>query len=321
VRFHNLKHPADLLETHVRDFLSMLATTRKVSASTQNQALNALVFLYRHVLQKPLGTFASYLRAKRPAHLPTVLNPTEARAVIARLPEPYRLMGMLLYGCGLRLLECLTLRIKDIDLERGTQMVRDGKGGKDRSVPIPDAAHASLELQMANARRVFEQDRNVQCRTTNIPNALEIKYPSIPFEWGWYYVFPASHRIPAAEGTRVRHHVHESALQRSLHSAMITAGITRQASAHTLRHSFATHLLQQGYDIRQVQELLGHKDVRTTQIYTHVLAGGRPPVRSPLDDCPPLEAPTGHGPTAIRADTGCAATRTEHRPAAGRMPR
>lgn len=284
MRFHNLQHPAELQENHIRDFLSMLATTRNVSASTQNQALNALVFLYRHVLQKPLGTFGSYLRAKRPAHLPTVLNPTETRAVIAQLPEPYRLMGMLLYGCGLRLLECLTLRIKDLDLERGTLMVRDGKGGKDRTLPLPDAAHEPLTLQMANARRSFEQDRTVRCRTTNIPNALATKYPSIPFEWGWYYLLPASHRIPDTEGMRMRHHVHESALQRALHSAMITAGIARQASAHTLRHSFATHLLQKGHDIRQVQELLGHQDVRTTQIYTHVLAGGRPPVRSPLDD-------------------------------------
>jgi site-specific recombinase XerD len=215
-----------------------------------------------------------------------VLNAAEVRSVILRLHEPYRLMAMLLYGCGLRLLECLRLRIKDLDPNARTLLVRDPKGNRDRCLPIPDSASAALARQIATARVCFNHDRIDQCRTTNIPDALAQKSPAVPFEWGWYYLFPASHRIRNVHGECARHHVHESALQRALRTAMITAGISRQASAHTLRHSFATQLLKNGYDIRQVQELLGHRDVRTTMIYTHVIAEGRGPLRSPLDDLP-----------------------------------
>lgn len=284
VRFHALHHPAHLDETHVRSFLTMLATTRHVSASTQNQALNALVFLYHHVLHTPLGSIGSYLRVTRPARLPTVLNATEVQNVVGRLQAPYQLMSMLLYGCGLRLLECLRLRIKDLDPAAGTLMVRDPKGGRDRCLPLPRSIREPLARQVAAARKSYDADRHARCRTTNIPDALEQKFPGIACSWGWTYLFPASHRIRDAAGRLCRHHVHETALQRALHAAMLAAGISRQASAHTLRHSFATHLLWKGHDIRQVQELLGHRDVRTTMVYTHVLAEGRGPLQSPLDD-------------------------------------
>lgn len=282
IHYHNRQHPADLDESHIRSFLTMLASTLHVSASTQNQALNALVFLYRHVLAKPLGHFGSYLRVKKPPHLPTVLSPEEVQSLFPHLHNPYLLMSMLLYGSGLRLLECLRIRIKDIHDQ--TLTVRETKGDKDRCVPLPARATTLLTQQQSYARTLFLSDREAHCSTTNIADALDRKYPSLPASWGWYYLFPASHRIRTPDGRLLRHHVHESALQRSLHAAMLAAGISRQASAHTLRHSFATHLLHKGYDIRQVQELLGHKDVRTTQIYTHVIAAGRPPLRSPLDD-------------------------------------
>ncbi len=278
------RHPAEMGALHVTEFLSHLASELNVSASTQNQALNALVFLYRQVLKRDLGELDGVVRARKPTRLPVVLTPREVRAVLVRLEEPYRLVAELLYGSGLRLLEALRLRIKDVDLARRELRLRDVKGRRDRLTVLPDACRSRLEAQMARARSLHAEDLAAGFGVVWLPEALERKYPGAAREAGWQYVFPAARRSVDPRSGRVRrHHLGETAVQRAVGAAVRGAGITKRASCHTLRHSFATHLLESGADIRTVQELLGHRNVGTTMIYTHVLNRGGRGVRSPLD--------------------------------------
>jgi integron integrase len=284
IRANGRRHPSDLGEAEVRRFLSALAIEEQVAAATQNQALAALTFLYARVVRRPLARIDGIAPAKRSRHLPVVLTVQELRAIRAHLDEPYRLCVALMYGSGLRLLECLTLRVKDVDLERPEILVRDGKGSKDRRVPLAESCIAPLRRLMEQERRRFERDMRSGIGTTGIGEALKRKYPSAEREWRWQYVFAASRTLVRQDGTRARHHLHESALQRAFGAAVQASGITRRATCHSLRHSFATHLLETGYDIRTVQEMLGHSDVRTTMIYTHVLNRGGLGVRSPADN-------------------------------------
>jgi integron integrase len=284
VRFHGLRHPEQLGGSEIQAFLSHLATRRKVAASTQNQALNALVFLYRNVLGKPFPELDTLVRAKKPRRLPVVLTREEVRRVLDHLEGPPALVAGLLYGSGLRLLEALRLRVKDLEFARNALMVRDGKGQKDRVTMLPVKLQESLRLHLRFVRLLHEGDLRAGFGEVYLPSALARKYPSAPRAWVWQYVFPAGARSqdPRSGETR-RHHLHESALQKAVRAAVRRAGIDRPASCHSLRHSFATHLLEDGYDIRTVQELLGHSDVRTTMIYTQVLNRGGRAVRSPLD--------------------------------------
>jgi integron integrase len=284
VRFHGLTHPRAMGEREVEGFLSHLAVEGKVTPSTQNQALAALVFLYRHVLALPLAIPDHATRAKGRPRLPVVLSREEVRAVLARLRGTAALVALLLYGSGLRLLECLTLRIKDVDVARGEIVVRSGKGGKDRRTVLPDSARDRLDAHMAGVRALHARDLARGSGRVALPHALDRKLAAAATEWRWQWLFPArrSHR-DAATGARMRHHLHETAMQRAMAAAVRSSGLTKRATCHTLRHSFATHLLEDGYDIRTVQELLGHSDVRTTMIYTHVLNRGGRGVRSPAD--------------------------------------
>jgi len=284
VLFHGKRHPSEMGPGQVSEFLSHLAVVGKVSASTQNQALAALVFLYGQVLDAPALELEDVVRARVPTHLPVVLTRAETNALLARLTGESRLVASLIYGAGLRLLECLRLRVKDLDLERGEIVVRDGKGRKDRVTMLPRSLAADLRAQLARARALHMSDLASGFGAVALPDALARKYPGAPREWGWQWVFPASRRFREVK-TRIehRHHLHETVVQRAVKRAVGAAGIAKPASCHTLRHSFATHLLAAGYDIRTVQELLGHRDVRTTMIYTHVLNRGGRGVRSPLD--------------------------------------
>ncbi len=283
--FHGKRHPAELGRAEIEAFLSYLATTQQVSASTQNQALSAIVFLYREVLHLDTANEIDAIRAKRPQRLPTVLTHAEALVVLSHLRGTYQLMGKLLYGSGLRLLECLRLRVKDLDLERRQILVRDGKGQKDRVTLLPDSLVLPLHAQMAHVRAIFEKDQAERSLAVSLPFALARKYPNAARAWGWQFIFPAERvsRDPRSGELR-RHHAHETGLQRAVREAARRGGIARPVTCHTFRHSFATRLLENGYDIRTVQELLGHKDVRTTMIYTHVLRRGGLAVRSPLDE-------------------------------------
>ena len=285
VRFHGRRHPRDLDLEHVKSFLSALATRGQVAASTQNQALAALVFLYRDILLLPVDRVENVVRAKKPARLPTVLTRDEVRRVIAELPQaPLRLACTLLYGAGLRLLECLTLRIKDVDFELNQLVIRGGKGNKDRVTMLPAAVAPTLRLHVEKVRLVHQRDLARGGGIAPLPDALIRKFPNDPTAWRWQFVFPAARTwADPTTGARIRHHMHESVVQRAVRDAVIRAGITKRATCHTFRHSFATHLLEDGYDIRTVQELLGHRDVNTTMIYTHVLNRGGRGVRSPLD--------------------------------------
>ena len=268
----------------VEQFLTHLAVERNVAASTQNQALNAIVFLYKEVLGRELGWLDAMERAKRPVRMPVVLTTIEVRALLARLEGRHWLMASLLYGAGLRLMECVRLRVKDIDFEYAQITVRDGKGEKDRVTMLPGSIIAPLKIHLEQANVLHEQDLQEGFGEVYLPFALARKYPQAGREWGWQYVFPASQRsLDPRSGKERRHHIDEQSLQRAVKKALREAGIHKPASCHTLRHSFATHLLQAGYDIRTVQELLGHKDVSTTMIYTHVLNRGGKGVRSPLD--------------------------------------
>lgn len=284
VRFHRLRHPADMAEPEITAFLTHLATQDTVSASTQTQALSALLFLYRHVLRRPVGDLGDLPRAVVPRRLPVVLTREEARAVLDLLHGDRRLVASLLYGSGLRLMECLNLRVLDLELERGQLTVRDGKGGKDRVTMLPAILVPALRAHLADARAVHRADLADGWGRVVLPGSLARKYPNASAEWRWQWVFPQQRRwTDRATGRQGRHHIHETLVQRAVREAVIAAGIDKHATCHTLRHSFATHLLEAGYDIRTIQELLGHKDVRTTMIYTHVLNRGGYGVRSPLD--------------------------------------
>jgi len=282
--FHNKRHPAEMAEIEIAQFLSSLATDSHVSAATQNQALNALLFLYHEVLGKNIAYVNGVIRAKKSRRLPVVLTKEEVKRVLGRLGGAPWLMAMLLYGAGLRLMECCRLRVKDIDFSQNQIVVRAGKGDKDRHTMLPTAIKEPLLRHLQAVKRQHDQDLEKRLGRVALPNALERKYPNAGKEWGWQWVFPAtSHFIDRATGEKRRHHLHESVLQRAFREARLRAGIAKPASCHTLRHSFATHLLEDGYDIRTVQELLGHKDVSTTMIYTHVLNRGGKGVHSPAD--------------------------------------
>jgi integron integrase len=268
----------------VREFLSWLATEKQVSASTQNQALSALLFLYRDVLGGEIGWIDKIVPAKRSQHLPVVLTPSEVRAVLGHLKGTSWLMASLMFGTGLRLMECCRLRVKDVDFERGEIVVRDGKGRKDRVTMLPDSLKEPLRTHLVRVQEQHVRDLAEGTGAVALPGALERKYPAAAREWGWQWVFPAGRFYADREtGELRRHHRHESVLQRDVKDARRKAGISKPASCHTLRHSFATHLLESGTDIRTIQELLGHRDVTTTMIYTHVLNKGGLGVKSPLD--------------------------------------
>ena len=284
VRFHDLQHPRDLTERDVTRFLSDLAVRGHVSASTQNQALASLLFLYREVLGQQVGWLAELVRAQRPHRLPVVLTRDEVRTVIGRMGGVPRLVAGMLYGSGLRLLEGLQLRVKDLDFERREVRIRGGKGDRDRVTMVADAQVLPLRRHLERVREQHESDLDAGSGWVELPGALLRKYPDAGREWGWQWVFPAGRQhVDPTTGQRRRHHLHETAIQRAFKDALRASGVVKRASCHTLRHSFATHLLEAGYDIRTVQELLGHRDVRTTMIYTHVLNRGGLGVRSPAD--------------------------------------
>jgi len=284
ILFHKKRHPAEMGAPEVVAFLSDLAVRRRVSASTQNQALAALLFLYREILGLELEGLDDTVRAKRPVRLPVVLSRDEVRAVLAELDGVPRLVATFLYGSGLRLLEALRLRIKDIDFDRQQLTIRDPKGRRDRGAPLPRTSLPALELHLTKVRRLYEADRASDIAGPPLPDALARKYPNAALEWPWQWLFPAT-RLGHDPDThrRFRHHLHETVLQRAVRQAAANAGLTKRITCHTFRHSFATHLLEDGSDIRTVQELLGHREVRTTMIYTHVLQNGPLGVRSPAD--------------------------------------
>lgn len=282
--YHSKRHPAQMGEQEIRSFLTFLAQEKKVSASTQNQAFNGLLFLYNTVLKKKLGNISGVLRAKRPLRLPVVLTRQEAFTILSFLQHPHKLMAGILYGSGLRIAECVRLRLKDLDLNTLIITVRDGKGEKDRTTMLPRRLVPHIGKQIEKVLRLLRLDLQQGFNGVSLPYALSRKYPNAPFEAGWQYLFPASKLSSVPGGQqRLRHHLHESALQREIKDAVRKSGILKQATPHSFRHSFATHLLQSGYDIRTVQQLLGHKDVRTTMTYTHVADKGLLGVRSPLD--------------------------------------
>lgn len=284
VRFHNRRHPREMGAPEITAFLNHLAVNRHTSASTQNQALCALVFLYRKVLELEMPALDGLERARRPEHLPNVLSPEAVRALLEALHPPYRLLGELLYGSGLRLQEVLSLRIKDIDLQRSQITVRRGKGAHDRPALLPASVRASLAMQIESVRRLHGAERDAGRGEVSLPEALRTKMPAAATSFAWQFIFPAS-RLCAdpVTGRSVRYHLHESALQKAIREAATAANLDQRVTCHTLRHSFATHLLESGTDIRTIQTLLGHKDVRTTMVYTHIVHRGPLGVVSPLD--------------------------------------
>jgi integron integrase len=286
ILFHNKRHPKDMGAPEIEAFLTHLAVERRVAASTQNQALSALLFFYRHVLHQDIGGEIDAVRAKSSRYLPTVLTQAEAIAVIQELSEVYQIVAKLLYGSGLRVSEALRLRIKDIDFAQAQIVVRDGKGGNSRVTMLPTSIINPLQAHLQSIQQQHQQDLAQGYGSVYLPYALERKYRHADRQWIWQYVFP-SERISKdpRSGVVRRHHLDESGLQRAVKQAGFAAKIDKRVSCHTFRHSFATHLLQDGYDIRTVQELLGHKDVKTTMIYTHVINKGGRGVRSPLDAC------------------------------------
>lgn len=284
ILFHGKRHPGELGATEVEAFLTHLAVDGNVASSTQNQALSALLFLYREVLGQDLPWMQEVVRAKRPARLPVVLSLPEVAAVLERMRGIHGLMARLLYGTGMRLMEVVRLRVKDVDFDRGEVLVREGKGDKDRVTMLPRKLVLPLQEHLVWRRRLFEDDVAKGMAGVFLPDALASKYPNAGQEWGWQYVFcSGSYSVDPRTGVERRHHMDEKLLQRAMKKAVQAAGIAKPATPHTLRHSFATHLLESGYDIRTVQELLGHADVATTMIYTHVLNKGGRGVASPLD--------------------------------------
>jgi integron integrase len=284
ILFHNKRHPNEMAEPEIRQFISHLAVDAKISASTQTVALSALLFLYRDVLKKELPYIAHIERAKPSKKLPVVFTRREVEAVLARLNGIHHLIACLLYGSGLRLMEAVRLRVKDIDFERGEISIREGKGSKDRITMLPAAVIESLQAHLRKVRILHQADLKAGYGKVQLPFALERKYSRAALEWGWQYVFPSLKRSrDPRSGVEGRHHILADYVQRAIKAAIRLAQLNRNGSCHTLRHSFATHLLEDGYDIRTVQELLGHKDIRTTMIYTHVLNRSGRGVRSPLD--------------------------------------
>ncbi len=294
ILFHNKRHPAEMRVPEINQFITHLVVERKASASTQNQAISAVLFLYRNLLSIDLDeTTLAFIRPKKGKRIPTVLSKEEARVIIANLTGPYKLMVQIMYGSGLRLMECLRLRVKDIDFENHRILVYDGKGGDDRITMLPDSLHVPLREHLGQTRALHQKDLAAGLGSVHLPFALDKKFPEAHKQWIWQYVFPAS-SISADPQTGMlhRHHIHETALQRSIRDATHIAKIDKRVTPHTFRHSFATHLLQSNYDtqhlrlwagVRTIQELLGHKDVKTTMIYTHVLQRGGLAVKSPLD--------------------------------------
>jgi integron integrase len=287
ILYHGKRHPAEMGVVEVERFLTYLATQRHVSSSTQNQALSAILFLYREVLVITLPWLDNFERSKKPQRLPVVLTTSEVQALLREAtvaPAPVNLIIKLLYGTGMRLMEAVRLRVKDVELSRKEIIIRDGKGGKDRVTMLPDSLLEAMRTQLALRREWHEQDLALNKVDVWLPDALAVKYPNAPKEWGWQHVFAAkNYSIDPRSKSERRHHVEEKQIQRYVKKAALAAGIAKPTTPHTLRHSFATHLLQSGYDIRTVQELLGHADVSTTMIYTHVLNKGGRGVLSPLD--------------------------------------
>jgi len=279
-----MRHPEEMGRMEIEAFLTHLAVNGKVSASTQNQAFNALLFLYRNVLNIEVFDKVNALRAKKPQRLPTVLSVEESMAVIDAMSGTFQLMTKILYGCGLRGIECVRLRVKDVDFQLNQIVVRDGKGKKDRITVFPDDIEPALKEHLKYVKKRHEDDLSKGYGSVYLPNALSRKYKNADKEWGWQYVFPSkSLSVDPRTGIKRRHHIHLNSLHRAIKAATKLAHINKPISNHTFRHSFATHLLEDGYDIRTIQELLGHKDVSTTMIYTHVLNRGGRAVRSPLD--------------------------------------
>lgn len=284
VVFHGRRHPMTLGAREVTAFLSDLATQGKVSASTQNQALAALLFLYSEVLHHPLEFVGGVVHAKRPVRLPVVMSRDEVAAVLGHLSGIWHLMASLLYGSGLRLLECASLRVKDVDSSGAQILVRRAKGQKDRVTLLPQTLLDPLRTHLVKVNELHQRDLDEGAGLVDLPGALRAKYPNAARDWPWQWVFPATRRyVDESTGEQRRHHVHETALQRAVRSAVVAARIGKAVSCHTFRHSFATHLLEDGYDIRTIQKLLGHHDLRTTMIYTHVINRGPLGVKSPLD--------------------------------------
>jgi integron integrase len=282
--FHNVRHPKEMAEREVNQFLTHLAIKERVSASTQNQALSALLFLYRYVLDRPLGQLGEVIRARKSKRLPVVLTRDEVKAVLRRLGGEQRLVALLMYGTGMRLMECLRLRVKDVDFGSDEILIRQGKGDKDRRTMLPEKVKAPLQQHLERVKKIHARDLADGFGRVTLPYALTRKYPNASTDWGWQFAFPQLKRwVNTEAGEQGRHHIDESIIQKAIKTAVRAAGISKPATSHSLRHSFATHLLQDGYDIRTIQDLLGHKDVKTTMIYTHVLNRGGRGVRSPAD--------------------------------------
>ena len=284
ILFHDKRHPRDMGVAELEAFLTHLAVEGRVAASTQNQALSALLFLYREVLAINLPWLDNVVRAKTPQRLPVVLTRQEVVSVLDGMSGVYGLMARLLYGTGMRLMECVRLRVKDVDFEQAEILIRDGKGAKDRVTMLPQSLVEALRAHLKIRQRLYEEDRAKGMASVYLPDALDRKYPNAAVDWAWQYIFNSgSYSIDPRSGAERRHHIDEKLLQRAVKKAVVASGIAKLATPHTFRHSFATHLLQSGYDIRAVQELLGHADVQTTMIYTHVLNRGGRGVVSPLD--------------------------------------
>jgi len=285
ILFHNKRHPLEMGKPEVEAFLSYLATDKNVAASTQNQALSAILFLYKQVLNIEIDWIDNVIRAKRPKYLPTVLSSSEVKLLINEMVGTHQLLAKILYGSGLRLMEVLRLRVQDINVEYKQILVRSGKGNKDRVTVLPENIIEPLLLQIEKARQLHLKDLNEGFGNVYLPFALNRKYPNAAKEWIWQYVFPSSKKSVDPRSNIIRrHHLYERGFSRAIKKAALSSGLTKRISSHTFRHCFATHMLENGYDIRTVQELLGHKDVKTTQIYTHVMKKGASGVKSPLED-------------------------------------